>query len=75
MPGLLTNNGILFLCTFNMKHHEIQGLNEEYCLTKDELVNFASDQLELLKHETVAYDNKNMDTYVFRKIGSDEGYK
>jgi len=31
--------------------------------------------MELIKHESVAYDNKNMDTYVFRKIGSDEGYK
>jgi len=26
-----------------MKHHEVQGLREEYCLSKDELVNFASD--------------------------------
>lgn len=64
---LLKPEGILLVCTFNIKHAELNGFSRKFCLEENELVNIF-EKLKLLHHESFEDQRGFLDGYVFKKI-------
>lgn len=62
--SLLNPGGKLLLSTFNLKHHEIKGFSQRFCLRENELVN-VHEALSLAHHASVSRNGDHMDDYLF----------
>ncbi len=65
LPMLLTDGGILMLCTFNHRQHEEKSFPRHYCLEENEFRD-ASVELQLIKHEVFKDKWGHLDGYVFK---------
>ena len=51
--------------TFNMKQHEKNGFNKDYCLKEGELKDKLN--INLLKYESIINNENYKDVYIFKK--------
>lgn len=65
LENMLNPNGILMYITFNMKQHEKNGFNKDYCLKEGELKDKLN--INLLKYESIINNENYKDVYIFKK--------